>query len=588
MKTKLFFNLILFVVLSLPLLVAAQTTNFTYQGRLTDSNAVANGNFDFQIGMYSAATGGSAVLTFQRNALVTNGVFTLTLGLPTLFANGSDYYLEIRVKPMGSTDPYTVLAPRQQILSAPYAVRSLNSGQLGGIPANQYVQTNDDRLTDARLPLPDSNEYIQNLSTNGPQQNFSSFNIGGNGKIAGNLTVNGTLTADLPSGDVDYIQNRTTPQPITNFNISGNGTIGGTLNANDGRFSGTVSGSQVNSSGNGLFSGTLSAINLTVAVGGSFGGNLTVGGTLTANLPSGDANYIQNRTTQQTGATNFNVSGNGTLGGMLAANAVNATTQFNIGGQRVLSIAGTRNVFVGTTAGIVNTGTDNAFFGGNAGGTNTSGGSNTFVGRNAGDLNTTGNNNTVVGANADLSTTNLSFATAVGAGAVVSTNNTIQLGRAADTVRASILQITGGSDLAENFEIDNGEKSSAAMDEVKPGMVVAIDPRNAGKLALARGTYNRRVAGIISGANNLSAGMLLPNLSTAENSMPLALSGRVWVYADATKNPIIPGDLLTTSNTPGHAMKATNYKKAQGAIIGKAMSELKSGKGLILVLITLQ
>ena len=49
-----------------------------------------------------------------------------------------------------------------------------------------------------------------------------------------------------------------------------------------------------------------------------------------------------------------------------------------------------------------------------------------------------------------------------------------------------------------------------------------------------------------------------------------------------------PGDLLTTSDTPGHAMKVADRDKAQGAIIGKAMTSLKSGRGLVLVLVTLQ
>lgn len=163
----------------------------------------------------------------------------------------------------------------------------------------------------------------------------------------------------------------------------------------------------------------------------------------------------------------------------------------------------------------------------------------------------------------------------VGVGTV---NPTVKF-EVAGTMKTNILQIAGGSDLAENF---------AVADEIKPGMVVAIDPNNAGKLVLARGAYNRQVAGIVSGANNLSAGMILPNLNQSENSMPVALSGRVWVYADATKNPILAGDLLTTSDTPGYAMKVTKYKKANGAIIGKAMTELKSGTGMVLVLVALQ
>ena len=76
--------------------------------------------------------------------------------------------------------------------------------------------------------------------------------------------------------------------------------------------------------------------------------------------------------------------------------------------------------------------------------------------------------------------------------------------------------------------------------------------------------------------------------SIADGNHPVALTGRVYCWADASSGPIEPGDLLTTSNTSGHAMKVTNYIKAQGAIIGKAMTGLKQGKGLVLVLVALQ
>jgi hypothetical protein len=68
----------------------------------------------------------------------------------------------------------------------------------------------------------------------------------------------------------------------------------------------------------------------------------------------------------------------------------------------------------------------------------------------------------------------------------------------------------------------------------------------------------------------------------------VALSGRVYALADASKGAIKPGDLLTTSATPGHCMKVTDHAQAQGAIIGKAMSALKEGKGTVLVLVSLQ
>ena len=68
----------------------------------------------------------------------------------------------------------------------------------------------------------------------------------------------------------------------------------------------------------------------------------------------------------------------------------------------------------------------------------------------------------------------------------------------------------------------------------------------------------------------------------------MALTGGVYCWADAYNGSIQPGDLLTTSDSPGHAMKVTDYAKAQGAIIGKAMTSLEEGRGLVLVLVTLQ
>jgi hypothetical protein len=68
----------------------------------------------------------------------------------------------------------------------------------------------------------------------------------------------------------------------------------------------------------------------------------------------------------------------------------------------------------------------------------------------------------------------------------------------------------------------------------------------------------------------------------------VSLTGRVYVQADAATAPIRPGDLLTTSATPGYAMKVTDHSKAEGAILGKAMSGLNSGKGMVLMLVTLQ
>jgi hypothetical protein len=76
--------------------------------------------------------------------------------------------------------------------------------------------------------------------------------------------------------------------------------------------------------------------------------------------------------------------------------------------------------------------------------------------------------------------------------------------------------------------------------------------------------------------------------TAADGQYPVALTGRVYVWVDAAYGAVEPGDLLTTSDTPGHAMKVSDYAQAQGAILGKAMTGLASGRGLVLVLVTLQ
>lgn len=142
-----------------------------------------------------------------------------------------------------------------------------------------------------------------------------------------------------------------------------------------------------------------------------------------------------------------------------------------------------------------------------------------------------------------------------------------------------VLTITGGSDLAEPFEMPA---------DVPRGALVVIDDDRPGQLRLSDRSYDTRVAGIVSGANGVQPGLTLRQEGVLEGSQRVALTGRVYALADATRYPIRPGDLLTTSDTPGHAMKVTEHTRAPGAVIGKAMSALKDGKGYVLVLVSLQ
>lgn len=155
---------------------------------------------------------------------------------------------------------------------------------------------------------------------------------------------------------------------------------------------------------------------------------------------AGSANYIQNQNSGAQAGSNFNISGNGTAGGTISGNIVNATTQYNIGGSAFLSTTGTNNTFVGLNltylgayntmvgfnAGLTNTGSHNTFFGMAAGVTNTSGDNNSMFGRSAGN-NRTGSDNAFFGSFAGsaasffASSGNSFFGTFAGGGI---TNNT--------------------------------------------------------------------------------------------------------------------------------------------------------------------
>lgn len=145
------------------------------------------------------------------------------------------------------------------------------------------------------------------------------------------------------------------------------------------------------------------------------------------------------------------------------------------------------------------------------------------------------------------------------------------------------LQITGGADLSEQFDI--GDDTN----DIAPGTVVCIDPKRPGKLNICPSAYDRKIAGIVSGAGGVRTGMLMGQVGTsADGKYPVALTGRVFVRADISNGTIEPGDLLTSSTKLGHAMKVTDHQKAQGAILGKAMTAIDKETGLVLVLVSLQ
>ena len=165
-------------------------------------------------------------------------------------------------------------------------------------------------------------------------------------------------------------------------------------------------------------------------------------------------------------------------------------------------------------------------------------------------------------------------------------------------LQVNALQILGGADLSEQFDVtghEHGATSPEIQDqnptpEVQPGMVVCIDAENPGKLVVCGRAYDQTVAGVISGAGGVSVGLTMGQEDSIANGQhPVALTGRVFTLCDAKNGAIRPGDLLTTSDVPGYAMKAVDRDRSHGAIIGKAMTALNAGEqGLVLVLVNLQ
>lgn len=145
------------------------------------------------------------------------------------------------------------------------------------------------------------------------------------------------------------------------------------------------------------------------------------------------------------------------------------------------------------------------------------------------------------------------------------------------------LEIRGGSDLAELFEVNDQP------DLITAGSLVSLDPNEEGKLQVSKTEYDRNIAGVISGANGVKPGILMGQEGTLADGQELVtISGRTYVQCNTLNGSIKIGDLLTSSSVPGEAMKATKRKKSSGAIIGKAMSNLESGSGYVLVLVNLQ
>jgi hypothetical protein len=578
------------------------TQAFTYQGFLRQGGApLTNPSQQMTFRIYDALTGGtllwnSGVLTVNVN----NGLFTVQLNAPASVWTGAERFLEIQV---GAT----TLSPRVRLNPTPYANTStlLNMFQSGNSNPDRMVITHSPAFANWGLQYRDSDDSFHFL---GSGVSRLSINLGTGvlqyplGAAAGRV-----LTSDA-SGNASW---QALPGGATAWTVSG----ADIYNANSGNVGiGTNSPTQkLQVSGGMLVDSSTGSLRIGYPASANQWYFSTIGGGANLQLWENAANAIR---------MFFEAGGNIGVGtndpaylfdvlGDRNARLMNITNT-NTGGAAdglYISVSGSTGWGLNSTA----SGSDGVAVRGVATGTNAWAGF--FLGRGhfSGNVGIgtsslmTARLNVAVDSTTDNATLRLHETAADFARLEFTNTNTarkwhiagligtavandrlnfwnsavgdIMSIRGDGTVSVRVLEITG-ADLAEKFP---------TTDTVEPGMVVEIDPDNPGHLRKAQGAYNKRVVGVVAGANGLSKGIILGNLEGSENHSPIAMSGRVWVYADATERAIEPGDFLTTAEKPGYAMAVDNLAQAQGAIIGKAMTRLEKGKtGMVLVVVNLQ
>ena len=475
MKTNLKLSILFFALLGAAPLGHAQTTAFTYHGRLNNNGVPVNDKYDVQFTLFDVPVGGTALTPppNQQNPKpnpqvingvgVTNGLFTVRLDYGDGIFTGPERWMEIAVKPTASAEAPTTIRDRVELTSSPYSIRSLEAATGSGSPwlvSDNSVYYNNGNVGIGRSD-PRSKLHIAGahdaLRISGPNPIVTLYDTANSDKRSLIWGVNGELifgTENFMTGS--------DPRSFLVLRDTGNVGIGKTD----------------------------PSAKLEVA---SFNGDIfhLLGPGPFLTFYDTDHGYARNSIQSVDGSLAFFTD----------------TYLRNPNSFAFLRLDNSGNVGIGTA-------TPQAKL-------------------------------EVVG-----------------------------------TTRTCVLAITGGCDLAEPFPM--GEET------IEKGSVVVIDDEHPGRLTRSTRAYDKRVAGIVSGANGVNSGIALQQEGVLDQGQNVALTGRVYVRADASYGAIKPGDLLTTSDTPGHAMKVTDYAKAQGAVLGKAMSALAQGKGMVLVLVTLQ
>lgn len=188
MKTVISVAILLFVA-SLPTGITAQTTAFSFQGRLNDGTNHANGHYDLQFKLFDAITAGSQVgSTIDKpDTVLINGVFSTQLDFGSASFGGGNRFMEISLRPFNSPNAYVVLGARQQIMAVPYAIRAVNASNAD----NAISATNATQATSAQFATSAQNsKSLGGVAASG----YARLNVGNTGNlVADNLGSAGIL-----------------------------------------------------------------------------------------------------------------------------------------------------------------------------------------------------------------------------------------------------------------------------------------------------------------------------------------------------------------------------------------------------------